>query len=90
MGLESWASAEIFAGGAKSTFCLSFSVCWQCNANGRTQKENVQCCGNSCIQCFPCKKTLQVSKWFSEHGVFKTELAEFEMNNKLCDFLEQV
>ena len=27
-----------FLGGPKSTFCLSFSVCWRCNANGRTQK----------------------------------------------------
>jgi len=29
-----------FSRGAKSTFCLSFSVCWRskCNANGRTQK----------------------------------------------------
>ena len=24
--------------GAKSTFWLSFSLCWRCNANGRTQK----------------------------------------------------
>jgi len=52
------------------------------------KKENVQCYGNSCIQCFPCKKTLQVSKWFSEHGVFKTELAECEKNNELRGFLE--
>jgi len=29
-----------------------------------------------------------VSKCFSEHEFFKTELAEFEMNNKLCEFLE--
>jgi len=27
-----------FQGGAKSTFCLSFSVCWRCSANGHTQK----------------------------------------------------
>jgi len=53
-------------GGAKSTFWLSFSGCWRCNANGRTRnaspflhhKENVQCYGNSCIQCFPSKKIL--------------------------------
>jgi len=32
------ASAEIFpGGGAKSTFCLSFSGCWRCNAHGRSQ-----------------------------------------------------
>jgi len=52
------------------------------------KKENVQCYGNSCIQCFPCKKTLQVSKYFSDYGFFETELAEFERNNKLCEFLE--
>jgi len=37
--LCAWASSEIFPGGVKSTFCLYFSVCWRCNANGRTQKE---------------------------------------------------
>jgi len=54
---SSWASAESFQGGAKSTFCLSFSGSWRCNANRRTQnaspflhhKENAQCYGNSCI-----------------------------------------
>jgi len=67
--LQPWASAEIFPGGAKSTFCSTFSGCWRCNANGRTQsaspllhhKENVQCCGNSYIQCFPSKKILTLS-----------------------------
>jgi len=62
--LLAWASAENFPGGAKSTFRLSFSACWRCNANRRTQnessflhhKENAQCYGNSCIQCFPSKK----------------------------------
>jgi len=43
-----------FSRGAKSTFCLSFSDCWRCNANGHIKKGNVQCYGNSCIQCFPC------------------------------------
>jgi len=28
---------KFLQGGTKSTFCLSFSVCWRCNANGRTQ-----------------------------------------------------
>jgi len=70
--------AEIFPEGAKSTFCLSFSGCWRCNANGRIQKINVQCCDNSCIQCFPCKKILHwANVCFSECGYFKTELAEF-------------
>ena len=32
-----WASAEIFPGGATSNFCLSFSGCWRCNANGCSQ-----------------------------------------------------
>jgi len=96
---------NISSGGAKSTFCLSFSGCWRCNANWRVQKrkfpicpmkishmsnENfpyVQC--NSCIQCFPCKKTLQwTNVCFSEHGFFKTELAEFWVNYQLCEFLE--
>jgi len=27
-----------FSKGEKPTLCLSFSVCWRCNANGRTQK----------------------------------------------------
>jgi len=54
-----------------STFCLFFSDCWRCNANGRTQKENVQCYGNSCKQCFPCEKTLHwANVCFSEHGYF--------------------
>jgi len=43
----------------KSTFCLSFSGFWRCNASGRTQnallflhhKENAQCYGNGCKQC---------------------------------------
>jgi len=32
-----WASPEIFPEVAKSTFCLSFSDWWRCNANGRSQ-----------------------------------------------------
>jgi len=31
-------SAENFP---ESTFCLSFSGCWRCNANGRTQKQKI-------------------------------------------------
>jgi len=42
------------------------------------KKENVQSYGNSCIQCFPCKKTLhRANVCFSEHAYFKTDLAEF-------------
>jgi len=51
---------RIFSRGGKSIFCFSFLDCWRCNANGRTQKQNVhvQCYCNSWKQCLPCKKTL--------------------------------
>ena len=32
-----WTSAEIFPGGATSTFCLQFSGCWWCSAIGGSQ-----------------------------------------------------
>jgi len=56
---RAWASAEIFPGGGGKVdiLIIFFSGCWRCNANGRIQKENVHCYSNSCIQCFPCKKT---------------------------------
>ena len=52
---RSWASAEIFPGGATSRFYLSCSCCWRCNANERSQNalpflhynENAPCYGNS-------------------------------------------
>jgi len=55
---------KFFRDGAKSTFRLSFSACWRCNANGLAQnaspflhhKENAQYYGNSCIQCYRSKK----------------------------------
>jgi len=51
------------------------------------KKENVQCYGNSCIQCFPCEKTLhQANVCFSEHAYFNTELAEFKMNHNFVNF----
>jgi len=28
---------KFFQRGATSIFCLSFSCCWRCNANGRSQ-----------------------------------------------------
>jgi len=38
------------------------------------KKENVQCYGNSCMQCFPCKKTLhRANVCFREHTYFKSE-----------------
>jgi len=41
-------------------------------------KENTQCYGNSCIQCFPSKKILHWANiCCSEYGYFKTKLAEF-------------
>ena len=36
--LLSWASAEIFPGWSNIDICLSFSGCWRCNENGRSQK----------------------------------------------------
>jgi len=79
---------NFFQGGAKSTFCLSFSGWWRCNANGGIEKRK---CSMLRQQLPTCKKTLQ---WaflcLSEHGFFKTELAEFEMNYKFCEFLEYV
>jgi len=73
---------NLSGGGAKSTFCLSLSGCWRCNANRRTQnaspflhhKKNAQCYGNSCIaRVFPSEKTLHLANVsFSEHGYFKT------------------
>jgi len=33
----SWTSAEIFPGWATSKFCLSFTDCWRCHANGLSQ-----------------------------------------------------
>jgi len=56
---QTWASAEFFPRGAKSTFCLSFSGCWRRNAHGRSQnalsvqhhKENAPCYGNSPQKC---------------------------------------
>jgi len=32
-----WAPVQIISWGATSKFCLSFSGCWQCNANERSQ-----------------------------------------------------
>ena len=77
---------KFFQGEAKSTFCLPSSGCWRCDANGHTQnaslfrhhKANAHCYGNSCMQCFPSKKILHSANvCFSEHGYFRTELAEF-------------
>jgi len=69
--------------GSESTFCLSFSGCWLCNAGGRTHnalpflhhKENARCYSNSCKQYFPSTKFLHwANVCFGEHEFFKTEL----------------
>jgi len=44
-------------GGNVDILLVFFSGCWRRNAYGHIHK-NVQCYGKSCIQCFPCKKTL--------------------------------
>jgi len=48
------------------------------------KEENVQCYGNS----FILVRKLYSEQMFNEPGFFETELAVFEMNNKLCEFLE--
>jgi len=37
-GCENGRPQKVFQGGAKLTFCSSFSGCWRCNANWRIQK----------------------------------------------------
>jgi len=62
----------MFSRGGHGWYCLFYSDCWWCNANGRSHKENVQCYGDSCKQCFPRKNTLPwANVCFSEHGYFK-------------------
>jgi len=87
-----WASAEIFPGGGKVNILLIlFQVVGDATQMDVDKKENAHCYVNNCIQCFPCKKTLQwANVCFSEHGYFKTELAEFWLNYKLCEFLKEV
>jgi len=66
------------SGGAKSTFCFFFVVVDDATQIYVYKKDNVQCYSNSCIQCFPCKKSLhQAIVCFGEHGYFKTDLPEF-------------
>jgi len=83
---------KFFQGGQSRHFAYLFLVVDDATQIDVYKKENVQyvhCYGNSCIQCFPCKKTLYwANVCFSEHGYFMTELAEFYMNYKLCEFLE--
>ena len=64
--MYSCASADIHPVGGKSTFYLSFSGCWRCSANGRSQtalhflhrKENAPRYGNRS------KNALRRHKWF--------------------------
>ena len=46
-----------FSKGGKSTFAYLFLVVGDATQIDVHTKENVQCYDNSCIQCFPCKKT---------------------------------
>ena len=55
--LEPWASAEIFPGEGKVDILLIFSSLLAMQRKW-TYTKNVQCYGNSYIQCFPYKKIL--------------------------------
>ena len=46
-------------GGQSRHFTCLFQVVGDAAQMDVHKKENVQCYGISCIQCFPCKKTLQ-------------------------------
>jgi len=66
-----WRPHKFFQRWAKSTFGLSFSVCWRRNANGSTQK-NVQRYGTSYMQWFPCYKILHWENiCFGENGYLR-------------------
>jgi len=72
---RTWASPEMFPGGQSRHFVYFFWLLTMQRKLTYTKKENVQCYGNSCIKCFPCKNTLHwANVCFSEHGYFKTEL----------------
>jgi len=66
-----------FSGGGKSTFRLSFSGCWPCNANGRSQnalpiqhhKENAPCYGNNPKKCAWLAAMLLFHSYFFSHCV---------------------
>ena len=67
---------------AKSTFCMSLSGCWRCNANGRTQRFTLSTPRTKCPMLrqhlhtvFPSKKILHwADVCFSDHEYFKTKL----------------
>ena len=70
-------------GGQCRYFAYFFQVVGDATQMDVYKKENIQCYGNTCIQRFHCKKTLQwANVCFGEHGFFKTELAEFWMNSQ--------
>ena len=58
--LHAWASAEIFPGGESRLFAYLFQFAGDARQMD-VHKKNVHCYGNSCVQCFPCKKTLQLA-----------------------------
>jgi len=73
---HAWASAEIFPRGCKVDILLIFFGFLTMQRKLTYTKKKMS--SNSCIQCFPCKKILHCANvCFSEHGYFKTELAEF-------------
>ena len=52
------------------------------------KKENVQCYGNRCIQCFPCKKTLQWENvCFSEHGFVLVSRLSWQTSKWIINFV---
>jgi len=76
----SWASAELlkfFQSGTTSTFCLSFSGCWRCNANGHPQKalpylnhtENALCYGSRLKNCVSLAAMCLFHSYFFSHSI---------------------
>jgi len=58
-----------FSRGSKANILLIFLWLLTMQRKPTYTKNNVQCYGNSCIQCFPCKKTLhRANVCLSEHA----------------------
>ena len=78
---------EFFQGGKADIVLIFFSLLAM--QRKWTYTKNVQCYGNSYIQCLPNRNILHWENvCFSENGYFKTELAEFLTNYKLCEWNE--
>jgi len=73
---------KFFQGVATSTFCLSFSCCWWCNANSRSHNalpflhhnENAPCDGN-------CRKN---RAWYYKSFLFHTTVFADDINLHIC------